>query len=759
LEVREVGPITFPVPVRQAKQLCLVGRPARFGKGEQTLLDRGVRDTWEVPKSRIRLDKRQWDRTLRPALDGLRADLGLPPGAVLTAEFHAMLVYGPGQFFAPHQDSEKADAMIGTLVVTLPSDSQGGALVVSDGGTRVTYRSSKTSLTFVGFYADCRHEVLPITSGYRVVLTYNLLLGGDTTGSVAARVDPVVAQRLAGCLAEHFVTRPPAPYGTGDDDPPTRLVYLLDHEYTERGLSWARLKGIDADRASAVRAAAEVADCETVLALAEVHETWSADESEPSWHGGGYGWDDNDDDDDESGSSADPELQELIESTVHLDRWLSDPDAAVTPTSLTIFDDEVCATTPSVSLVPYASEYEGYMGNYGNTMDRWYRRAALVVWPRRLAFAVRAEASPEWALDALAKQIQARDVAGAREAAATLASFWDSSAGVAQRGGVLIKALRVARNLDDADLAAMLLAPFRVETLARGHAVLAAGLAAHYGEAWARNLVEVWFRADRRRPWMGGPDHRAWQDSLPSLCEALCAQSADGRTIAALLVAHSWAQLRDMVGPGARGSMPSQRAEMFGELGPPAAAVLAGAAVCGATDLRDEIVGFLNRDSDDLLPCVVSALRAGARLDPRIRQASGLDAIARHCATRLVARLARPARAADDWSVTPPTGCGCELCATLATFLYAPARRSCDWPLAKESRRHVHHRIDMAELPVRHETRRQGRPYTLVLTKTDALFDREHQQRERDAADLAWLNTTYTVGTQTKTARRPRTRI
>jgi hypothetical protein len=41
------------------------------------------------------------------------------------------------------------------------------------------------------------------------------------------------------------------------------------------------------------------------------------------------------------------------------------------------------------------------------------------------------------------------------------------------------------------------------------------------------------------------------------------------------------------------------------------------------------------------------------------------------------------------------------------------------------------------------ETRRQGRPYTLVLTKTDALFERERQQRKHDTADLAWLSTNY----------------
>ncbi|HEX5995520.1 MAG TPA: hypothetical protein VFY84_10300 [Jiangellales bacterium] len=73
--------------------------------------------------------------------------------------------------------------------------------------------------------------------------------------------------------------------------------------------------------------------------------------------------------------------------------------------------------------MPYASEYEGYMGNYGNTMDRWYRRAAIVVWPLRLAFAMRAEASPEWALNTLAKQLRARDLTEARTAAVTLAPF------------------------------------------------------------------------------------------------------------------------------------------------------------------------------------------------------------------------------------------------------------------------------------------------------------------------------------------------
>jgi hypothetical protein len=72
-------------------------------------------------------------------------------------------------------------------------------------------------------------------------------------------------------------------------------------------------------------------------------------------------------------------------------------------------------------------------------------------------------------------------------------------------------------------------------------------------------------------------------------------------------------------------------------------------------------------------------------------------------------------------------------------FLAHPTRPVFEWPIAQAKRQHVHHRIDDAELPVRHQTRRRGSPYTLVLTKTDELFTREQDARRQDEADLAWL--------------------
>lgn len=119
---------------------------------------------------------------------------------------------------------------------------------------------------------------------------------------------------------------------------------------------------------------------------------------------------------------------------------------------------------------------------------------------------------------------------------------------------------------------------------------------------------------------------------------------------------------------------------------------------------------------------------------------AGLDALASYCRRRVRERLAQPPRAADDWSITTPDGCGCDVCCRLGVFLADPTQQLLEWPLAKPHRAHVHQTIDRAELPVRHRTRRSGRPYTLVLTKSDELFEQEARLRRRHQADLDWLD-------------------
>src|SRR5436305_7043838 len=95
--------------------------------------------------------------------------------------------------------------MIGTLVVSLPSQCRGGGLTVEQAGEVMAFRGSRTALHLVAFYADCRHEVHRVTSGARVVLTYNLLAKGIARATPAT-IAPRTVDTLAGALQRHFQT-------------------------------------------------------------------------------------------------------------------------------------------------------------------------------------------------------------------------------------------------------------------------------------------------------------------------------------------------------------------------------------------------------------------------------------------------------------------------------------------------------------------------------------------------------------------------
>ncbi|HLR92951.1 MAG TPA: 2OG-Fe(II) oxygenase, partial [Jiangellaceae bacterium] len=716
LEVTGLGPIQLPIRAAQAKQLIAAAHQAPYGQGEETLNDATVRDTWAITPDQVRLEGPVWHDELEGSLQHIADELGMPAGTRLTAELHSVLVYGKGQFFLPHQDSEKHDAMVASLVVMLPSVHTGGELVVDDAGTERVYRGSREELVLVAFYADRRHEVRPVRSGYRVTITFNLLL----TGSGAAPAAGPVAE-ASSYLSEHFATRVTSRYGGRDLGRPTRLAFLLDHEYTEAGLAAGRLKGADAERVATLRAAAEQAGCETVLALTEVHETWDVLPTEQPWYDDWY--DEDDGDDEPEHDDDDVALNSLLDDEITLGWWVSPDGSEAEKINLALNAHEVCAVTPTSSLTPYATEYEGYMGNYGNTVDRWYRRAAVVMWPKESAFAARAEAGSRWALRTLLDRIDAGDLKGARAGAASLEPFW-----IGVEADLLMPALRVALGLEDAVTARVVTAPFRLESLTRDHAPLLAALAKAYGDPWLMDVIGIWEAANR----FAGPDRLTWvAECLLPLSEGLCEHGADA--IAVGLVDRVWRRLWSRIQAELGQGHPERRRASLAELGEPLARVLEAAPDALATDIAES----LRTAGDHGIELLVPTLRAH-----RPPPTPALVALAHECRLRLARITDRPARAEDDWSISW-TGCGCDICDRLKTFLGARVERTLEWPLAKPGRQHVHLQIEAAGLPVRHTTRRQGRPYTLVLTKTMDLFRREDEAHRQAQAELAWLTSAF----------------
>src|SRR5487761_3653 len=603
LDVEGFGRAKFPVTPAKARKLITLGKPARFGRGEDTLADPEVRDTWEIPAGLVRAT---WDpAVLRDVLAAVKEELGLPNAAELDVDLHSLLVYEPDQFFLRHQDTEKTDEMIGTLVVTLPSAYAGGELMIGKGEDWKAYRGSRDGLSLVAFYADCQHEVLKLKSGYRITLTYNLMLRGDT--SPRQEGDAGTVAELAGLLREHFAAPATHSWGHRRADPPSRLVYLLDHEYTPRALNWTRMKGADARRVPLLRAAAETVGYEALLGLADVrttHDAWPADEGYGYRHRRHY------DEHEDLEDSAEYEINDLINTEVSLTHWTSPDGARLEETSLSVDDTEVCASTPSGDLEPYESEYEGYMGNWGNTLDRWYHRGAIIVWPRAQAFANRAETSPGWALDQVAAAASSGAAGGARDMAATLEPVW-SGLGRGNANPPLGKALRASDVVADTAVAAMLLKPFKIQDLTQYDTEAFGRVSARYGQDWTGELLRGWF-GEGRPSWDRGAGQAEWAArSLPAICTALHGMGRGGA--ARQLLDLSWERIRQDTAAGVASSSPSYRDKKLRELGKPVTALLVSASVLEASSTLGAISGYLQQlEGDPVATLEIAVLRAAA---------------------------------------------------------------------------------------------------------------------------------------------------
>ena len=202
-----------------------------------------------------------------------------------TAVPYKLLLYQLGQHFdVLHKDTEKADGMFATLLVEFPSACTGGQLtVIHKEETHIAFgdwpqREFKPRVA--AFFADCLHQLSPVTSGYRLAMSYSLCVvaeGGARNVPSLARFEnrskllPLLEQALE-----------KAPY----------LLYLTEHDYTERSLEHSgvsMLKGADA-------AAIElVCGCAKHIEGLEMHigvlEHVVVEEGTGDYYGHSGGWD------------------------------------------------------------------------------------------------------------------------------------------------------------------------------------------------------------------------------------------------------------------------------------------------------------------------------------------------------------------------------------------------------------------------------------------------------------------------------------
>jgi hypothetical protein len=285
LFVEGVGEVAFPLVPAQIRELLATAEEAPFGQGEKTVHDRTVRQCHQLDAARLEFRSPEWKKYLKEILTQIREDLGIE--SKISAHPYKLLIYGPGGHFRPHRDTEKLDAMFGTLLIALPSSHEGGLLTIRHGGEEVAVDFSDPRHTrafqHVAFFADCEHGVEPVREGYRCCVVYNLRLDSGSPG------------RLNRSVEEQARTLVPLLQSLAGDMAADPMAVLLDHGYTQANFSLANLKGRDRLRARALLYAADQADLTAHLALLELHQSG---ELEMEYRGrgrrgwGGYGeWD------------------------------------------------------------------------------------------------------------------------------------------------------------------------------------------------------------------------------------------------------------------------------------------------------------------------------------------------------------------------------------------------------------------------------------------------------------------------------------
>ncbi|KAI0334263.1 hypothetical protein GY45DRAFT_1334446 [Cubamyces sp. BRFM 1775] len=227
--------------------------PATFGLDQQDVYDETYRKAGKLDHTDFALVNFSPDAA--GLLDEVRNELlieGLEQSERIRAELYKLNVYGPGSFFKAHVDTPRSELMFGSLVIVFPTAHEGGALVLRqnkeesddseddseedseeetsekedlDDDSKMedahepekeewTFDSSALlssvvqtgstaptmgSVAYIAFYSDVEHEVLPVRSGYRVTVTYNLYYEQDSasassSGSLVPRSVPMNEQ-------------------------------------------------------------------------------------------------------------------------------------------------------------------------------------------------------------------------------------------------------------------------------------------------------------------------------------------------------------------------------------------------------------------------------------------------------------------------------------------------------------------------------------------------------------------------------------
>ncbi|KAI1346509.1 hypothetical protein F5Y01DRAFT_321646 [Xylaria sp. FL0043] len=228
--------ITLPLDPAQVTLIRDASRQVPSGRGDEASIDTPVKNAWELDASEFQIANPAWETFIYNTRNDASQSLGMPS---VWAQLHKLVLYEPGSFFKQIRDCEKAPGVVATLIICLPSRHKGGEVHVSYAGKDRVFNTSESifDISAVAWYADVTSEMQPVLEGYQLVLIYDIIQ--------TERFHKTQDQNLDSAFAR-FNLHPPLPL---------RLVYILDHCYSQESPWIDNLKGRNRAVCSALREA------------------------------------------------------------------------------------------------------------------------------------------------------------------------------------------------------------------------------------------------------------------------------------------------------------------------------------------------------------------------------------------------------------------------------------------------------------------------------------------------------------------------
>ena len=717
LEVENIGVLSFPVSEAQIRALINTAERAPYGKGTDTLVDTTVRDCWQIDGMSIDMGGAMWDDTFSRILDEAATGLGCP-GERLEAKLYKLLIYEPGGFFAAHRDTEKADGMIATLTISLPTVSVGGELSVRHQDREVVIdmnAEEPSELVFAAFYADCTHETKPVRKGHRLSLVFNLCLHHDDTETPRQAPDHIdevesIVQQLV--------------HWRDNEQSSDKLVWLLEHDYSEAGLSFDTLKNTDDAWARVLGMATDRAECEMYAAIVHIEEQGEAlypdGDYVDSWH-----WHENEVDG--------MEIGEVFYGSYWLDDW-SGRDGSRPPLQrVPLHAEELLPVGALDDAKPDEQWLHEASGNEGVSLERAYRHTAFVIWPRSKTLDILAGASIGSAVVWVAEQLERNGGVADEQVRALvlrLIDIWPSGPRD-HKAQSRIDMLHLLTAVEDKTLTVRFL---RQVVLLHYNGDENEALLAALGEIPMDAIGEFLVDLIRAR-------FVIWTDATLAFLRGVGESMSTARN-----------DVLEVSVRTALSLLPESMEKRIGDdkWNSESEETISDQAVCDLftlawrCDLMDDagtaalaITDYpLAVTPDRTIPAALGELYSEIGL----ADTAAYTNLWRHATEFLLTRSELPPEQPLDWRITADINCHCKYCTQLRAFCKDPSTQIARFPLRKDLRAHLHKIIDYNHLDLTHETERRGSPYTLVCTKTRATYRRRLAEYTEDVSCMRLLS-------------------